>query len=93
MRKEVMVSVKDAKYYQAQGSIVIVGIEVETQKPITQQVTMMALLENLGIFTQVEIETILKDPERCKLFARNIKERRHPFKLLFEDSATDKDDI
>lgn len=93
MTKEVMVLVKDAKYYQAEGSIVIVGEEVETHRPITQQVTMMALLENLGLFTPAEIGTILNDPERCRLLARNLKERHHPFKLLFEDSATEKDDI
>ena len=93
MKKEVLVKVRDARYYEAQGSIVIVGVEVETRRPITQQVTMMAFLENLGVFTPEEIAAVLGDPERCRFFASQLKARSEPFRLLFEDSKTDKDDI
>jgi hypothetical protein len=93
MRKEVMVRISDAKYYQAQGSIVIVGVEVETGRPITQQITMMAFLENLGVFSPEEIATVLGDHDRCRYFASQLRDRRDPFRLLFEDSKTDKDDI
>ena len=93
MQKSVMIFIKDAKYYQDQNSIIIVGEEVETKRHITQQITMMALLENLGIFTPEEISIVLRDPERCRLFARNLRDRKQPFRLVFEDSKTDKDDI
>lgn len=91
--KEVLIRIKDSKYYQEQGSIVIVGEEVETHRPITQQITMMAFLENLGVFTPEEIAAVLGDPERCRFFSSQLKSRHQPFKLIFEDSKTDKDDI
>ena len=93
MQKEILVMVKDAKYYQAQGSIVIIGVEVETRRPITQQITIMAFLENMGVFNAQEISTIINDHDRCKFLASQLRERKTPLKILFEDSKTEKDDI
>lgn len=93
MQKEVMILVKDAKYYQDNQSLVIVGEEVETKKPITQQITVKAFLSNTKIFSPLEIETILNDPDRCRLFTNELKNRKHPFKLLFEDSKTESNGI
>ncbi len=93
MQKEVLVFVQDARYYQVEGSIMIVGVEVETKRPITQQITVMAFLENLGVFNVEEIKTIINDPDRCRFLASQLKARKEPLKLLFEDSKSEKDDI
>lgn len=93
MQKEVMILIKDAKYYKEENSIVISGEEVETKRQITQQVTLFAMLNGTGSFTDKEIEIIASDPDRCRYFANLLKGRREPFNLVFEDTQTDKDEI
>jgi len=88
-----LILVKDAKYYQEHSSLVIVGVEAETQRPITQQITLKAFLENTGIFSGQEVEQVLNDPARCRMFASQLKSRREPFKLVFEDSKTKENEI
>lgn len=89
MQKEIMMLVSDVKYYQDQGSMIIVGKEVETQRPITQQVTVKAFLENTGLFSPGEVAKVVNDPDRCRLLASELKGRRSPFKLLFEDTQSE----
>ena len=84
MTKEVMIEIKQAKYYPEQSSLLIVGVDVETKKPITQQVTVKSFLANTGKFSPEEINQILHDHDRCRLLARSLQERRNPFKLVFE---------
>jgi hypothetical protein len=91
MSKEVLILIKDAKYYEAQQSIVIVGVEVESRKPITQQITVKAFLEGTRLFTSVEADAVAKDPDRCRLLANNLKSRRDPFKLVFEGTQTEEE--
>lgn len=91
MIKEVLILIKDAKYYEAQQSIVIVGVEVESRKPITQQITVKAFLEGTGLFTNLEADTVAKDPDRCRLLANNLKSRRDPFKLVFEGTQSEEE--
>jgi len=93
MQKEVMISISDVKYYQEHSSLVIVGIESESKKPITQQVTVRALLLSAGIFSPDDIEKVLKDHDKCRLFASQLKARNTPFKLVFEDSKTEEQTI
>ena len=93
MKKEVIILIKDAKYYQEHSSLVVVGVEVETQRPITQQITLKSFLENTGIFSQQEVEQVLNDPARCRMFASQLKSRKAPFKLVFEDSKTEEQGI
>jgi len=93
MQKTVMIFIKDAKYYKDQNSLVISGEEVETKRPITQQVTVFAMLNGTGLFSDSEIEIISEDPERCRYFANSLKTRREPFKLVFEDTKTEDDEI
>ena len=89
--KEVMILIKDAKYYEEQKSIVIVGVEVESQKPVTQQITVKDFLEGTKLFTGKDIEAIVNDPDRCKLLANQLKSRRSPFKLVFDGTQTSAD--
>jgi len=93
MRKDVMIFIKDVKYYKEECSLIIVGEEVETKKPITQQITVKDFLKSTGMFSDDEINTITTDDDRCRLFARHLKDRREPFKLVFTDNKTDKDEI
>lgn len=93
MQKTVMIFVKSVKYYQEQASLVIVGVEVETQRPITQQITVKAFLQGSGRFSESEIHIITSDPERCKLLASQLNSRKGPFKLLFEDTTTEEKGI
>lgn len=93
MQKEVMILIKDAKYYKEEHSVVISGEEVESKRPITQQVTLLALLSGTGLFNDKEIEIISSDPDRCRYFANLLKGRREPFNLVFEDTQTEKDEI
>lgn len=89
MKKDVMIFIKDVKYYQEHSSLVIVGIEAESKKPITQQVTVRAFLLSTGIFSPEDVEKVLNDHDRCRMFASQLKSRKDPFKLVFEDSKTE----
>jgi hypothetical protein len=93
MKKDVMIFIQDVKYYKDQNSLVVVGKEVETKKPITQQITIMAFLSGTGLFSDTEIENISNDPDRCRYLANQLKVRREPFKLVFEDAKTEEDEI
>ena len=91
MSKEILILVKDAKYYQEQSSLIIVGVEVETRKPITQQITVKTFLETTGLFSTEEIVKIIGDTDHCRLLANQLKNRRHPFRLVFEGTQSDQD--
>jgi len=93
MKKDVMIFIKDAKYYKEQNSIVLVGEEAETKKPITQQITIMAFLNGTGLFSDEEIDIISNDPDRCRFLVNNLRSRREAFKLVFEDAQTENDEI
>jgi len=93
MQKEVMIVIKEAKYYQEQSSLVIVGVEVETKKPITQQIIIKNFLNGTKRFAPDEVEKIVNDPDKCRLLASQLKHRREPFKLVFEDTKQEGDEI
>lgn len=90
--KDILIFVKDAKYYPDQGSLVIVGAEVETKKPLTQQITVKAFLEGTG-FTSEEVAMVVSDADRCRLLANQLRERKHPLKITFSDTKTEEDEI
>ena len=93
MQKEVMIVIEEVKYYKEQSSLVIVGIEVETKKPLTQQIMIKHFLNGTGRFTSDEVEKIINDPDRCRLLASQLKQRREPFKVVFEDTKKEGDEI
>ena len=86
--QEVMVFVKDARYYREQKSILIVGVEVDTRRPITQQVLTRFLAEAAGL-----PPGLVDDHEAWRYFAAQLKGRREPFRLVFEGSKTEEDEI
>jgi len=86
-----MILIQDVKYYQEQSSLVIVGLEVETRRPITQQITVQGFLESTGIFTPAEVSQVVGSPDRCKILASQLKSRREPFKLVFTGTQSDDD--
>ena len=88
-----MMFIKSVKYYQEQGSLVVIGVEVETRRPITQQITVKAFLDGTGKFAAPDVDVIVCDPERCKLLATQLNNRKEPFKLVFEDTHTQEDEI
>jgi hypothetical protein len=88
MQKNVMIFVKDAKYYPLQQSILIVGVEVESKKPITQQILTKSLAVAIGLPPE-----LVDDHEAWKFFAIQLKGRREPFRLVFDGSKTDEDEI
>lgn len=89
MNKEIMIFIQDAKYYAEQKSIVIVGIEAESKKPITQQITVRDFLNGTGLFLSGEVDSIVQNTDRCKLLANNLKSRQDPFKLVFTGEQTE----
>lgn len=86
--KDVMVFVKDARYYPDQKSILVVGEEVESKRPITQQMLVKAFIDASGLPT-----SLLDDHDAWRFFASQLKGRREPFRLVFEGSKSDKDEI
>jgi hypothetical protein len=79
--KEVMIFIKDAKYYQSNDSLVITGVEVETKKPITQQILVSAFAAAIGLPPES-----VNDHTAWVSFASQLKHRSQPFRLVFEDS-------
>ncbi len=51
------------------------------------------LLANTNSFSSEEIDIIVKDHDRCRLLASQLKNRRHPYKLVFEGTKTEDDEI
>ena len=88
MSKEIMIFVKDARYYQEQKSILVVGEEVESRRPITQQILTKFLAEAFGLPPR-----LTEDHEAWKFFATQLKGRREPFKLVFEGTKKEGDEI
>jgi len=86
MPKEIMIFVKDARYYPDQNSVLIVGEEVETKRPITQQVLTKSLAASFGLPS-----TILSDHAAWAFFASQLKGRRTPFKLVFDGTLKEGD--
>lgn len=86
--KDIMVFVKDARYYPEQKSLLIVGIEVESKRPITQQVLTKTLAEASGL-----PPGLVEDHDVWRYFASQLKQRREPFRLVFEGSRTKDDEI
>jgi hypothetical protein len=86
--KDVMVFVKDARYYPEQKSILVVGEEVETRRPITQQVLTRFLMEAAGL-----PQELADDHAAWTFFASQLKGRREPFRLVFEGTRTEDDQI
>jgi len=85
--KSVKLFVKDARYYPEQKSLLIVGEEVETKRPVTQQVLVKALIEAYGIPVRDD------DVEAWRYFAECLRKRKDPFTLVFDGTKTEQDPI
>jgi hypothetical protein len=76
---QTMLWIKDAKYYPQEKSIVIVGEEVETKRPITQQVLVKQFIEAYNLAAKID------DHEAWKFFASELKRRKNPCPLVWGD--------
>ena len=74
---QTMLRIRDAKYYPAEKSILIVGEEVDTKRPITQQVLVKQFIEAYGLAAEIE------DHEAWKFFAAQLKSRKDPCPLVW----------
>jgi len=76
-RKELQMMVRDARYYPEQRSMVIVGEEVQSRRPITHQMLVKDFVEAYGLTVSLD------DHDAWRSLAEQLRKRRDPFKLVF----------
>ena len=86
-QKKTMVWIRDARYYPEQHSIAIVAEDVETRKPITQQVLVKDFIKAYNLSAKED------DIEAWKFFASQLRARTEPCPLLWLGTKTEADPI
>ena len=86
-RKTVGIFVRDARYYAEERSIIIVGEEVQTRRPITQQGLVKDFIEAFGLSVAED------DHEAWRFFASQLIKRKDPLNLVFLNCKTEEHEI